>query len=84
MKDSTKRTIRTVVQAAVGIGSALPGLLAADDLAQAAPWLVEGAAVAGILARLMASSAVQAWLPRWLRTTPLDGVEELARRRPTS
>ena len=80
MRDSTRRTVRTVVQAAVAIGQALPGLIAADTAAAAVPWLVEGAAVAGVLARAMASPGVQRWLPQWLRTGPGDGVEELARR----
>ncbi|MEU9972358.1 hypothetical protein [Streptomyces sp. NPDC051014] len=68
MKDSTKRTARTVLQAAVGVAVALPGIVDASGIPASLPWVAGALAVAGGLARVMALPTVQGLLPSWLRT----------------
>jgi hypothetical protein len=84
MKDSTKRSVRTVLQAAVGLASALPMLVAAPGVLEALPWLGQAAAVAGALARVMAAPSVQRWLPSWLRVEPSPDEQLAALARRTS
>lgn len=72
-KDSTKRTLRTIVQTALGIAVALPFIVQASGVPAALPWVAGALAVAGGVARVMALPAVQGLLPSWLRT---DGVAE--------
>ncbi|MFF9312137.1 hypothetical protein ACF1BS_14625 [Streptomyces sp. NPDC014748] len=67
-KDSTKRTVRTVLQTAVGTAVALPGIVAASGIPTALPWVAASLAVAGGFARVMALPSVQALLPSWIRT----------------
>ncbi|MFF9261989.1 hypothetical protein [Streptomyces longwoodensis] len=69
----TKRAARTALQTLAAVAAVLPALAAvvadSDDLAVAAPWLVAAAvatgAVAGTVARIMASPAVEAFLDRF-------------------
>lgn len=68
MKDSTKRTARTVLQTGVGVAVALPGIVDASGVPASLPWVAGALAVAGGLARVMALPSVQALLPSWLRT----------------
>lgn len=68
MKDSTKRTARTVLQTTVGVAVVLPGIVEASGIPASLPWVAGALAVAGGLARVMALPAVQALLPGWLRT----------------
>jgi hypothetical protein len=68
MKDTSKRTVRTVLQAAVGFAVALPGIVAASGVPAALPWVAGSLAVAGGFARVMALPGVQQLLPAWLRT----------------
>ncbi|MEU2790600.1 hypothetical protein [Streptomyces sp. NPDC007100] len=68
--DALKRTVRTVVQAAVGIALVLPAVVQASGVPAALPWVAGALAVAGGLARVMALPGVQALLPAWLRTEP--------------
>ncbi|MFJ9376571.1 hypothetical protein [Streptomyces sp. NPDC101455] len=68
MKDSTKRTARTVLQTAVGVAVVLPGIVDASGIPASLPWVAGALAVAGGLARVMALPSVQALLPGWLRT----------------
>ncbi|MEU3426585.1 hypothetical protein [Streptomyces gardneri] len=68
MSDASKRTARTVLQSAVGIAVVLPAVVSASGVPEALPWVAGALAVAGGFARVMALSAVQALLPRWLRT----------------
>ncbi|MET9088153.1 hypothetical protein ABZX77_40790 [Streptomyces sp. NPDC004237] len=68
MKDSTKRTLRTVLQTTVGVGVALPGIVDASGVPASLPWVAGALAVAGGLTRVMALPTVQALLPGWLRT----------------
>lgn len=75
MKDSTKRTARTVLQTAVGVAVALPGIVAASGIPAALPWVAGSLAVAGGFARVMALPSVQLLLPGWLRTDDVAGRE---------
>lgn len=64
MKDDTKRSLRTVLQAAVGFAVALPAIVGASGIPEALPWVAGGLAVAGGFARVMALPSVQALLAR--------------------
>jgi hypothetical protein len=64
MKDSTKRTIRTVIQSAVGVAVALPFIVQASGIPEALPWVAGALAVAGGFARVMALPSMQALLAR--------------------
>ncbi|MEU9379992.1 hypothetical protein AB0D38_02830 [Streptomyces sp. NPDC048279] len=68
MKDSTKRTARTVLQTTVGVAVALPGIVDASGVPASLPWVAGALAVAGGLARVMALPSVQGLLPSWLHT----------------
>ncbi|MGW2497283.1 hypothetical protein ACWCV2_22640 [Streptomyces pseudogriseolus] len=72
MQPKNKRAIRTALQTLAAVAATLPALaalLADSALAVAAPWLVaaavSAAAVAGIVARVMASPAFEALLDRF-------------------
>jgi hypothetical protein len=67
-KESTKRTARTILQTAVGVAVALPGIVDASGVPAALPWAAGSLAVAGGFARVMALPGVQQLLPAWLRT----------------
>ncbi|WP_416983565.1 hypothetical protein [Streptomyces sp. T028] len=73
-KESTKRTVRTVLQTALGIAVVLPAVVDASGIPAALPWVAGALAVAGGFARVMAVPGVQALLPSWLRTD--DGGRE--------
>ncbi|MET7679405.1 hypothetical protein [Streptomyces sp. NPDC005423] len=68
MKETTKRTARTVLQTTVGVAAVLPGIVNASGIPASLPWVAGALAVAGGLARVMALPSVQALLPSWLRT----------------
>ncbi|MEU5442780.1 MULTISPECIES: hypothetical protein [Streptomyces] len=68
MKDSTKRTLRTAIQTALGIAAVLPAVVRASGIPQALPWVAAALAIAAGLTRAMALPSVQALLPGWLRT----------------
>lgn len=68
MKDSNKRTARTILQTAVGVAVVLPAIVAASGVPEALPWIAGALAVAGGFARVMAIPSVQKLLPAWLRT----------------
>jgi len=74
MKDSTKRTVRTVIQTGTGVAVALPGIVAASGIPATLGWVAGTMAVAGGSARVMALPSVQLLLPGWLRTD--DGGRE--------
>ncbi|MDX3831405.1 hypothetical protein [Streptomyces europaeiscabiei] len=74
MKDSTKRTSRTVLQTALGIAVLLPLIVEESGIPATLPWVAVALAVAGGFARVMAVPGVQALLPGWLRTD--DGARE--------
>ncbi|MFI6860195.1 hypothetical protein ACIBKZ_09815 [Streptomyces sp. NPDC050421] len=64
MQKTTKRSIRTAIQAAVGLAVALPAIVAASGIPQSLPWVAGALAVAGGLARMMALPAVEQLLDR--------------------
>lgn len=68
MKDSSKRTARTILQTAVGFAVVLPAIVAASGVPEALPWVAGALAVSGGFARVMAIPSVQKLLPAWLRT----------------
>ncbi|WP_406439431.1 hypothetical protein OHB00_30475 [Streptomyces sp. NBC_00631] len=68
MSEAAKRTLRTVVQTAVGLCVLLPTVVDAAGIPDTLPWAAGALAVAAGVTRVMALSAVQALLPGWLRT----------------
>ncbi|MBD0838772.1 hypothetical protein [Streptomyces sp. TRM68416] len=68
LKDSTKRTLRTILQTALGVAVVLPAVVDASGIPEALPWVAGALAVAGGFARVMAVPGVQTLLPAWLRT----------------
>lgn len=68
MTDAAKRTVRTVVQTALGIAVVLPAIVDASGIPASLPWVAGALAVAGAVTRVMAVPAVQRLLPGWLRT----------------
>lgn len=64
MKSTTKRTVRTVIQGAVGFAVALPAIVTASGVPESLPWVAGGLAAAGGLARVMALPQVEALLDR--------------------
>jgi hypothetical protein len=70
MKDSTRRTIRTVVQDVVGIAAAAPLIVEASGVPATAGGVGIGLAVAAGLTRIMALPTVDQLLPSWLRMAP--------------
>ncbi|MFI6286865.1 hypothetical protein ACIBCM_19310 [Streptomyces sp. NPDC051018] len=70
MSEATRRTVRTVLQSAVGIAVVLPAIADASGLPATLPWVAGALAVAGALTRIMAVDGVQRLLPPWLRTAP--------------
>ncbi|MGM9380356.1 hypothetical protein [Streptomyces antibioticus] len=68
MSDNAKRTLRTVVQTALGIAVVLPAVVDASGIPAALPWVAGALAIAAGFARVMAVPGVQALLPSWLRT----------------
>lgn len=69
MSQAAKRTVRTVLQTAVGLLLLLPAIAGSAGLSQTLPWLAGALAVSGGLARVMALPGVEAVLPSWLRAT---------------
>lgn len=67
-KEETKRTLRTVLQTALGLAVALPFIVQASGVPESLPWVAGALAVAGGFARVMALPSVQVLLPSWLRT----------------
>ncbi|MDT0377219.1 hypothetical protein RM572_00315 [Streptomyces sp. DSM 42041] len=88
MRQSSKTTIRTVVQSVIACALALPVIVESTGLDVAWPWLAAAvgtvAAVAGTVARVMALPSVQLLLDRYGLGTDLPdghgGVDRLARR----
>ncbi|MFF4409064.1 hypothetical protein [Streptomyces sp. NPDC001404] len=72
MSDAAKRTLRTLLQTAVGLAVALPAIVDASGIPASLPWVAGALAVAGGLARVMALPPVQTLLPTWLRTEQPD------------
>ncbi|MFG2960015.1 hypothetical protein ACGF5O_40620 [Streptomyces sp. NPDC048291] len=72
MTEPTRRTLRTVVQTAVGLCVLLPAVVDAAGIPDTLPWAAGALAVAAAVTRAMAVPAVQALLPSWLRTGGAD------------
>ncbi|WP_018547453.1 hypothetical protein [Streptomyces sp. LaPpAH-108] len=72
MKDTTKRTLRTMVQTTLGIAAVLPAIVQASGIPAALPWAAAALAIAAGVTRVMAIPVVQALLPAWLRTGKVD------------
>jgi hypothetical protein len=68
VSEAAKRTLRTVVQTAVGLCVLLPTVVDAAGIPDTLPWVAGALAAAGAVTRVMALPAVQALLPAWLRT----------------
>ncbi|MHC0429984.1 hypothetical protein ACX6XY_07325 [Streptomyces sp. O3] len=81
MSEATTRTLRTLLQTAVGLAVVLPSAVEASGLPATLPWVAGALTAAGALTRVMALPGVQALLPRWLRL-PTD-VPPAQRRTPT-
>ncbi|MFG2376097.1 hypothetical protein ACGFY9_32055 [Streptomyces sp. NPDC048504] len=74
MSEAAKRTLRTVLQTAVGLCVLLPTVVDAAGVPDTLPWVAAALAAAAGVTRIMALPAVQALLPTWLRTDvpPVD------------
>lgn len=78
MSEAAKRTLRTVVQTAVGLCVLLPTVIDAAGIPNTVPWVAGALAAAAAVTRVMALPGVQALLPAWLRTdTPANGDAKL-------
>ncbi|MGW7431875.1 hypothetical protein ACWGIN_20290 [Streptomyces sp. NPDC054861] len=64
MTPAAKRTVRTVIQGAVGLAVVLPAIVDASGVPASLPWVAGALAVAGGLARVMALPGVEALLDR--------------------
>ena len=64
MSPAAKRTVRTVIQGAVGLAVVLPAIVDASGVPASLPWVAGALAVAGGLARVMALPGVEALLDR--------------------
>lgn len=67
LTDSTRRTLRTVFQAVVGLAASMPALVAASGLPETSGAVALTVAVSAAVTRVMAVPAVDALLPSWLR-----------------
>jgi hypothetical protein len=84
VSDTTRRTLRTIVQTAVALCVLLPSLVDAAALPRTLPWVAGALAAAGAVTRVMALPAVQSRLPAWLRTeTPAQNPNEKTEKNPT-
>ncbi|MEU0597681.1 hypothetical protein ABZ484_05425 [Streptomyces sp. NPDC006393] len=68
MSEAAKRTLRTVLQTALGLCVLLPTAVRAAGIPETLPWAAGALAVAAGVTRVMAVPGVQALLPAWLRT----------------
>ncbi|MFF5973756.1 hypothetical protein ACFY7C_19725 [Streptomyces sp. NPDC012769] len=67
MKDSTRRTIRTVFQTVVAVAAGMPVLLGASGIPETAPGVGVIVVVAAAVTRLMALPLVDSLLPSFLK-----------------
>lgn len=67
MTDSTRRTIRTVLQTVLAVAAGLPLIVHATGLPDALPGVAVILAVAGAITRVMALPVIDQLLPTWLR-----------------
>lgn len=69
MTDAFRRTVRTVLQVALGLAAGAPLLVSTAGLPAALPGLGTVLAVAAAVTRLMALPLVNRWLPTWVQAT---------------
>jgi hypothetical protein len=81
MSEAVKRTLRTVLQTAVGLCVLLPTLVDTAGIPRTLPWAAGALAVAAVVTRVMAVPGVQALLPAWLRTDAPAAVDAPVERR---
>lgn len=67
MKDSTRRTLRTVFQTVVAVAAGMPLLLDASGIPESVPGVGVVLAVAAAVTRLMALPLVDNLLPSFLK-----------------
>ncbi|MEV7777790.1 hypothetical protein [Kitasatospora sp. NPDC088351] len=75
MTDATRRTIRTGLQAVLGLLAALPLLISTAGLPQTLPGIAVALTVSGAITRVMALDVVEQLLPAWLRATEGEPTE---------
>ncbi|MCG6499181.1 hypothetical protein [Kitasatospora sp. A2-31] len=75
MTDATRRTIRTGLQALLGLLAALPLLVSTAGIPETLPGIAVALTVAGAVTRVMALPVVEQLLPAWLRTPKGDTTE---------
>lgn len=71
MNEKNKKVVRTIIQTAVGIAVALPGLINATGLDESLPWVGAALAASAAVTRIMAVPQVQKFLG-WLNTDKDD------------
>lgn len=77
MKDSTRRTVRGIVQNGVTAAALLPLVVDAARIPATLPWVAGALTVAAGITRVMALPAVNRWLPSWLRMSADPDAEVL-------
>jgi hypothetical protein len=65
MKNTTKKTVRTVLQTGVGLALAVPAIVGVSGIPEHWPWIAGGVAVAAGFARVMCLPAVEQLLDRF-------------------
>ncbi|MGW0945227.1 hypothetical protein ACWD4O_22130 [Streptomyces sp. NPDC002623] len=85
MSEAAKRTLRTVLQTAVGLCVLLPTVVDAAGIPETLPWVAGALTAAAGMTRIMVLPAVQTLLPSWLRTDarPNEDTELLSLARTT-
>lgn len=74
--DSTRRTVRTVLQTAVALAAGLPFIVQASGIPQTSGTVVWALAVAAGFTKVMALDVVDRILPAWLRKAARDQEEK--------
>ncbi|MFE6683919.1 hypothetical protein [Streptomyces sp. NPDC057729] len=64
MKPSTKRSIRTAIQAAAGLAAALFAIVQVSGVPESLPWVAGALAVAAVVSRVMALPVAEQLLAR--------------------
>ena len=70
MRDSTRRTIRSVVQHTLAVAAAAPLIVQASGIPETTAGVGVGLAVMAGVTRVMALPVVDRILPAWLRMAP--------------
>lgn len=78
--DSTRRTLRTIVQDGLSLAAAAPLIVAASGVPETTAGVAVGLAVAAGITRVMALDSVDRLLPSWLRKATPAAVDPASRR----